>query len=836
MTNEQARILADNKRAEIIRNALIEKSPQGLGAGLLKFGAGLAAMATDPLEVATTFIPVAGPALKARAVSRLGQVGGRVAIGATEGAVGQALVEPIYYGLSKQQQLDYTMADALTNVGFGLLFGGGVGAVAGVLGRRAQRARLDPKLEKDAAEISFRQFATDQSVDVTRFFDGRDVRSQAPIFRSSGVEFQEPVQDRVGYISRPSYLAGDDSGTPLAFDSQQKANDFANKNGGTVVHIRDGFAVRITSDGDFIRTPSGKPVEFSELGRADDFVNSSRLTGVESEGIDLSAAILDSLEQAQKDDSRFVKPLVEFIRRSPEVDGATLQVHPEGRAADELRSKGITPRSAPGLFSRRGRKDFDNLVANEFEKEFPGIIEATGTSRSEFYLDPDGFIDLIKRDVEGDSNWLNSREKVSAIIRDAENLLYNVDLEPKSGYLADFKRKDRLFIDPDEYEFVHGNLSNIEIEKDLRGYIERNQIEFLSDEDFKIALEELQEKGGDVEAIVDSFAPARDDFVKEKTSAPTGSKVVKIGENRYLIAHNMSDADIRSIERNPDLVEIPRGIDTRKESILSSPSDPISEALTGPAAQKQVASELAARSADVASDPYADVGAAQRAAEISRGNADLQASAREDIDYLQRIVDQIENDITVGKNKIAATYTTAKGSKYKLFGDGTTQRDKAARQDAGHEGDFGEKKRSSKTVYVEENAAVLSAAGLQGLGAKGARVIIKNGKASLLTFNDVSGKWGRSPSGTDVPVFDEPREGLYPLELWKPATDIPQGYEGYRGMHAGNKITEITFSKDVSSGISEESRVLLDELNQIDEKARAYREVAEAAAVCLTRS
>lgn len=417
MTNEQARILADNKRAEIIRNALIEKSPQGLGAGLLKFGAGLAAMATDPLEVATTFIPVAGPALKARAVSRLGQVGGRVAIGATEGAVGQALVEPIYYGLSKQQQLDYTMADALTNVGFGLLFGGGVGAVAGVLGRRAQRARgdidapdlpsefLEPSLQKEVAETSFRQFMTDQTVDISSFLDGRDLRSSTTISRVGGIEFQSRPEFPVNVARdiRPRFLQTDEAGNVVTFNTAQKADFAAQSNGGTVVALGDGFAIRRTSEGDFVRTPTGNVLEFGNQRQAEKFLKSAR----------------DIPEQA---------------------------------------------------------------------------------------------------------------------------------------------------------------------------------------------------------------------------------KIVNLGPGRFAISRDIPDADIRSIEKNLGTTEIPRGINTREVSVLPNADALLGDAVRGVVAKKQVASELAARSADVASDPYADVGAAQRATEISKGNADLQSSAREDIDYLQRIVDQIEND------------------------------------------------------------------------------------------------------------------------------------------------------------------------------------------------
>jgi hypothetical protein len=128
-----------------------------------------------------------------------------------------------------------------------------------------------------------------------------------------------------------------------------------------------------------------------------------------------------------------------------------------------------------------------------------------------------------------------------------------------------------------------------------------------------------------------------------------------------------------------------------------------------------------------------------------------------------------------------------------LHDDGTTSRNKAARADLGHEGDSGPKPRSVKTVYTEnpEDASRLSAAGLQGLGPKGARVVIRDGKASLATWNEKAGKWGVPPSSRDIPISTEAGVGKAPVELWNPKDDV-YGHEAYGGMHAGNAITEVT--------------------------------------------
>jgi hypothetical protein len=132
---EEARLIAEGKKEEIIRNAIINRSPEGLLPGVAKFGGGMLAMAADPVEVATMFIPVVGQAGKATSIARFGRVGGRARVGAIEGTAGALLTEPLYYGLSADQQLDYTMSDALFNVGAGFFLGGAIGTVAGMFSR-----------------------------------------------------------------------------------------------------------------------------------------------------------------------------------------------------------------------------------------------------------------------------------------------------------------------------------------------------------------------------------------------------------------------------------------------------------------------------------------------------------------------------------------------------------------------------------------------------------------------------------------------------------------------------------------------------------------------------
>lgn len=139
-------------------------------------------------------------------------------------------------------------------------------------------------------------------------------------------------------------------------------------------------------------------------------------------------------------------------------------------------------------------------------------------------------------------------------------------------------------------------------------------------------------------------------------------------------------------------------------------------------------------------------------------------------------------------------YRTAQGSLYAVNPKtGQTIRVKSNHAGVGHDAsDVGLKTPSAKTVYVDPKiASALSTAGMTGPDGKPpkARVVIHNGKATLLTKNAKTGQWGSAPSGTNIPVSDKPSKGLAPLELWQKRDDIP-GHEAYGGMHAGNAITE----------------------------------------------
>jgi len=184
VTRRKAEFTAKGIEAERRRNDLIESSPQGLGSKALRLGASFMSAAADPLNVASAFIPVVGEARFAG----IGVSGARLAAGATNGVIGNAAVEPIVFGGARELQLDYGMADALLNVGFGGAIGAGAHGIAGKIGdiflersdtvgrqsfRDALRARMtiSPEGRKEAFKAGLAQNAQGNSVRVEPIYE-----------------------------------------------------------------------------------------------------------------------------------------------------------------------------------------------------------------------------------------------------------------------------------------------------------------------------------------------------------------------------------------------------------------------------------------------------------------------------------------------------------------------------------------------------------------------------------------------------------------------------------------------------------------------------------------
>jgi hypothetical protein len=153
ITQEALDILMERKRVEMKRAEVFAQSPGGFGLTAAQLGVGFATSLVDPINIASGFIPVVGQARYSRWLAGARGFGGRTAIragvGALEGTVGAALVEPIIYSSKMAEQADYSAADSLLNIAFGTVLGGGLHVIGGA-GLDAYRlARGLPAVDPD---------------------------------------------------------------------------------------------------------------------------------------------------------------------------------------------------------------------------------------------------------------------------------------------------------------------------------------------------------------------------------------------------------------------------------------------------------------------------------------------------------------------------------------------------------------------------------------------------------------------------------------------------------------------------------------------------------------
>lgn len=127
-------IMIDRKKRQKKLSEAIDNSPTGFRS-LAGLGASLGAGLLDPLNVGLSFVPVVGQARYASMIARqsgmLGRVSVRAGVGAVEGAVGTAIIEPFMYGMHQTLQDDYDAVDSLLNIGLGSVLGGGLHVVGG---------------------------------------------------------------------------------------------------------------------------------------------------------------------------------------------------------------------------------------------------------------------------------------------------------------------------------------------------------------------------------------------------------------------------------------------------------------------------------------------------------------------------------------------------------------------------------------------------------------------------------------------------------------------------------------------------------------------------------
>lgn len=141
----EAALIADRRRRELQAEAVFKAArntagPEG-GLGFSRAAASvtaeLLASVVDPVNIAASLIPFAGPAARVAMASRFGVVGGAGVVGAAEGALGNLLLEPFIAASDLQEQRDWSLLDSFVNVAAGGVLGGGFGVLGGWMARRA---------------------------------------------------------------------------------------------------------------------------------------------------------------------------------------------------------------------------------------------------------------------------------------------------------------------------------------------------------------------------------------------------------------------------------------------------------------------------------------------------------------------------------------------------------------------------------------------------------------------------------------------------------------------------------------------------------------------------
>ncbi len=133
MTDVLAKSLYERKKTEIDRQSVIERGGNGLfrqGAGLVT---GFATTFMDPLNVGLAFVPALGEERIAAGLGMtLDTIRARAGVSALVGGVQAGVAElPVWYQ-ARQEYADYTAADSLTNIAFGVGAGGVIGTLGGV--------------------------------------------------------------------------------------------------------------------------------------------------------------------------------------------------------------------------------------------------------------------------------------------------------------------------------------------------------------------------------------------------------------------------------------------------------------------------------------------------------------------------------------------------------------------------------------------------------------------------------------------------------------------------------------------------------------------------------
>lgn len=169
-------VLIERHREQLARQQIMARASGGNMP--TQITASLAASLLDPLNIASAFVPVVGEARYARllagAATPMGRAAVRGGVGAVEGSVGAAIVEPLPLLAAQADQTEYGLSDSLANIALGGVLGGGLHSIGGAVSdalRRRLATEATPVDTALSAGAPARSGDSGRGMDLARLFD-----------------------------------------------------------------------------------------------------------------------------------------------------------------------------------------------------------------------------------------------------------------------------------------------------------------------------------------------------------------------------------------------------------------------------------------------------------------------------------------------------------------------------------------------------------------------------------------------------------------------------------------------------------------------------------------
>ena len=166
MTSARAEALASMDDAKKVREFYAQKRP------FSSFLGNLAGQALDPIN----YVPIAGEAVKAAAVARMGNIAGHALVGGIDAAANTAIFGIGTAGVRAQFGDDVSWQATISQIATAALIGHAFGALAGAVGGRVDAARLSDAEQRLATLKTTQEARIALNEGIDAVVRGEDVR------------------------------------------------------------------------------------------------------------------------------------------------------------------------------------------------------------------------------------------------------------------------------------------------------------------------------------------------------------------------------------------------------------------------------------------------------------------------------------------------------------------------------------------------------------------------------------------------------------------------------------------------------------------------------------